>query len=121
MKLRRRAVGTIGALAAFVFVALAQQTVDTELKHLTVPIMTGDRPVVATALSIERGSAYPSAIQLRGSVEIKTPICFAAEPKGETVCDGYMILRADEATLHEDTGKIEARGNVTVSPHERAK
>jgi lipopolysaccharide assembly outer membrane protein LptD (OstA) len=40
-----------------------------------------------------------SAIQLRGDVEIKTEL---------------MVLRADEADYHEDTGEIEARGSVRV-------
>jgi lipopolysaccharide assembly outer membrane protein LptD (OstA) len=47
---------------------------------------------------LDRGK-NTSAIQLRGDVEIKTEL---------------MVLRADEADYHEDTGEIEARGNVRV-------
>jgi hypothetical protein len=31
-----------------------------------------------------------------------------------------MILRAEEATFHEDTGRIEAHGAVTVIPLQHA-
>ena len=77
---------------------------------------------MASAFEIERGERYPSVIQLKGKVEIRTPICLAADAKGgATVCDGYMVVRADEASLDENTGKIEAHGAVIVSPHEPAR
>ena len=115
MKSLRYAVGIVWALAA-----LAQQTSDTELKHITASPASGERTVTLSAREIERGPHYPSVIRLREKVEIKTPICMTVDSEGE-VCDGYMILRADEATYHEDTGKIEASGNVSVLPHEHVK
>ena len=57
----------------------------------------------------------PSVIHLKGSVEIKTPVCVATGKGNEQLCAGYVILRTDEAEFHEDSGRIEARGNVTVS------
>jgi hypothetical protein len=53
---------------------------------------------------------------LKGEVEITTPICVPMGTKGKLACDGYMVLRADEAELREDTGEIQARGNVNVTP-----
>jgi len=87
-----------------------------EQKHLTVAPLNGNRAVSLTALSIERGVRYPSVIDLKGAVEIRTPVCIPVGKKGAPVCDGYMIVRADEAAFHEDTGAIEAHGRVTVTP-----
>ena len=85
-------------------------------KHLSVATLHGNRPISVQALSIERGLHYGDVIHLKGAVEIKTPVCLAVGKKGALVCEGAMILRADEADLHEDTGEIEARGNVRVTP-----
>lgn len=86
-----------------------------ELKHLTASI-NALRPSSLTALSIERGTNYPSLIRLKGSVEIKTPVCLPVGNDGAPVCDGEMIVRADEAEFHEDTGEIQAHGNVQITP-----
>ena len=85
-----------------------------ELKHILVAPKNGGRTVSLAALSIERGGSYPSVIHLLGNVEIKTPVCIPVGPK--SVCDGEMILRADRAEFHEDSGKIDAHGDVTVTP-----
>jgi len=87
-----------------------------QMKHLSVATLRGNRPVSVQALSIERGMHYGDVIHLKGQVEIKTPFCMATGKNGELVCAGHMVLRADEADLHEDTGEIEARGNVRVTP-----
>ncbi len=64
---------------------------------------------------IEREGDYPAVIHLKGSVEIKTPVC-TKEGQGSALhCDGYVVLRADQADLREDSGQIEARGNVRVT------
>jgi lipopolysaccharide assembly outer membrane protein LptD (OstA) len=89
------------------------------VKHLSVATLHGNRPVSVQAINIERGMRYGEVIHLKGNVEIKTPVCLAAGKKGALVCEGAMILRADEADLHEDTGEIEARGNVRVTPLQR--
>ena len=78
--------------------------------------VSGGRPTTLTAFEIERVGHYPSAVHLKGAVEIKSPVCFRVGKRGELVCDGEMIVQADEATFHEDSGQIEARGAVTVIP-----
>ncbi|MDQ6664059.1 MAG: hypothetical protein M3Z23_06670 [Acidobacteriota bacterium] len=100
----------------------ANLVIGQEQKHLTAVPLSGGRAATLTALNIERGGQYPSAIHLTGGVEIKTPICLPAGRHGKLICDGSMILRADEATYHEDSGEIEASGSVTVTPlrHEPA-
>jgi len=94
--------------------ALAQ-----EQKHLSAPTVNGIRPVLLSALSIERGAEYPSLVELKGNVEIRTPVCYlTSKTPGQMthVCIGESILHADEAVFHEDTGEVEARGKVTVTP-----
>jgi hypothetical protein len=90
-----------------------------EVKHLTVFPVNGIRPVLLSALSIQRGAEYPSVVELRGDVEIRTRLCVmqgdTAARKGAMVCDGEMVVRADDAVFHEDTGTVEATGKVTFS------
>ena len=95
----------------------AQDNPAGQLKHLSVPVSTNIRPLSVAAMQIERTMAYPSIIHLKGSVEIRTPVCLHTKPEnGQTsACDGYMVVRADEADLHEDTGQIEASGNVKIT------
>lgn len=101
---------------AFLTLAMGQESVS-ELKHVIIPQPNGGRGVYLAALNVERGVAYPTVVKLSGNVEIKTPVCMPASKKGANlVCDGYMIVRTDEALFHEDTGQIEAHGNVTVTP-----
>ena len=87
-----------------------------ERKHLTVPPLNGGRAVALSALSIERGVSYPSVVKLKGNVEIRTPVCLPVGQDSALVCDGEMIVRADEAEFSESTGEIQAHGNVTVTP-----
>jgi len=105
-------------VCAIAFVALAMgQEPAPELKHVIVPQPHGGRGVYLAAQSIERGVEYPTVVKLSGNVEIKTPVCLPALKKGANmVCDGEMVVHADEAEFHEDTGQIEAHGNVTVTP-----
>lgn len=97
-------------------VLLAQSS--PELKHLPVAPQQGATAVTVSARDIEREARYPSVIHLTGSVEIKMPVCMRPRPN-EMTCDGEMVLRADEADFHEDTGRIEARGNVSLTPTHR--
>jgi hypothetical protein len=94
--------------------AMAQEA--PQLKHLTVAPANSNRPVAMSALSIQRGANYPSVIELRGSVEIRTQVCLPVRKKGEMVCGKGIIVHADEALFHEDTGEIEAHGKVLVTP-----
>ncbi len=96
--------------------ALGQDDKAVEVKHLTAAPQNGSRTVALAALSIERGAHYPSVVKLKGNVEIKTPVCLPVGKESELVCEGYMVVTADEAEFHEDTGQIEARGNVSVTP-----
>jgi len=93
-----------------------------EQKHLTTAPLSGGREVRMSANDIARTGEYPALIHLKGAVEIRTPACLPVGKNRSLVCDGVMILRADEATFHEDSGQIEAQGAVTVVPlfHEQA-
>ena len=76
--------------------------------------------VTMEADHIERGPSYPSVIRLKGNVEIKTKTVSrpgrspgtASPSAGEALM--IMMVRADEADYHEDSGEIEARGKVRV-------
>lgn len=83
-----------------------------ELKHLSVPTMTSIRPLEVAALDVQRQSRV---LHLKGAVEIKTPVCLLIDRSNVQMCSGYVILRADEADLHEDTGQVEAKGNVKMT------
>jgi len=100
------------------FLALAMgQDAAPELKHMIVPQANGSRGVSLAAFNIERGVEYPTVVKLSGNVEIKTPVCVPARKKGANmVCEGAMVVHADAAEFHEDSGQIEAHGNVTVTP-----
>ena len=105
------------ACASIALLTLATgQDMTSEMKHLTIAPLKGDRAVALTALRIERGVAYPSVIRLWGNVEIKTPVCLPVGKKGALICDGEMIVRADEAQFREDTGEIQPSGHVMVMP-----
>jgi hypothetical protein len=90
------------------------QDVSDQQKHLIAFVVNGWANKLS-ATSIERGTEYPTIIYLRGNVEVQAPEC----PLGlnaPRACDNYMILHADSAEFHEDTGQIEAHGNVSVVP-----
>lgn len=89
--------------------------------HLVVALASGSR-VSLTANSIVRDGDYPSVIRMAGAVEIQSQVCLPIGTDGKLVCDGYTIVRAEAATFHEATGKIEAAGSVTIMPlqHEPA-
>ncbi len=61
--------------------------------------------------SIERGVRYPSVIQLRGNVQITSRTVVSHSPLTLMI----MVVRADEADYHEDSGEIEARGSVQIT------
>jgi hypothetical protein len=96
---------------AFAISTLAAQ----EIKHVVVPIDSSERAVLASALEVVRDLPYNGVIHLKGSVEIKMPVCIKIGPNNAKQCEGYVILRAEEADVHADSGKIDARGNVTVT------
>jgi lipopolysaccharide assembly outer membrane protein LptD (OstA) len=108
---------SLAALAVCTLALTAQDNPAGQLKHLYVPTSTSVRPVSVAAKEIEKGLPSPSVIHLKGSVEIKTPVCLLTNPGNRQtwVCDGSVVLRADEADFHEETGQIEARGNVKIT------
>lgn len=87
-----------------------------EQKHAIGVPVNGSWPATLAAQSIERGVEYPTVVRLTGNAEIRMRVCLPVGQDGKPTCDGYMIVRADEAQFHEDTGQIEARGNVVVTP-----
>jgi lipopolysaccharide assembly outer membrane protein LptD (OstA) len=103
------------ALIVCTLALTAQNQPAAQLKHLSVPTTTNANPISVAALDIEREGLYPAIIHLKGSVEIKTPVCVKAGRDGALNCDGYVVLHADQADFHEDSGQIEARGNVKVT------
>jgi lipopolysaccharide assembly outer membrane protein LptD (OstA) len=68
-----------------------------------------------TAIDIERVGAYPSVVHLKGNVKLRT-CTFTTKERGKRICGGFILLQADELTYHEDTGKMEANGSVSVTP-----
>ena len=112
------------AAAAFAVSAVltAQDNPTAQLKHLYILTDSSLRPVAIAAMNVEQGLHYPSVIHLTGNVEIRTPVCLPRDPgngqsgnKQTSTCDGSMVLRADAADFHEDTGQIEATGNVKIT------
>ena len=94
-----------GQFAAFCPPALGQETQPSkQMLHLP------SGPAMLAALSIERGTSYPSVIHLKGNVEIKVKTVVREHPLGLMI----MEVHADEADYHEGTGEIEARGKVHV-------
>ena len=64
---------------------------------------------------MDRPVRYPSVIRLKGEVEIKMPVCVVTGPGTAQRCSGEIVVHADEAELHEDTGRIEAKGATTIA------
>jgi hypothetical protein len=85
-------------------------------KHFMTAPMSGGRNVSMAANNISRSGQYPASIQLTGEVEIKTPACLPLGKGGKLICGGEMIVRSDQATYHEDSGQIDAKGSVTIVP-----
>jgi lipopolysaccharide assembly outer membrane protein LptD (OstA) len=107
----------IAVWAVCILTAAAQEKPADQLKHLSVPTVTSVRPVTIAAMEIDKQPTYPSVMYLTGNVEIRTPVCLLLKPDDARtyVCDGSVVLRADKATFHEDTGQVEASGNVRVT------
>ena len=94
---------------------VAQDRQDGQLKHLSALIVSSFRPFELAAIEIQRGVQYPSVIHLKGAVEIKIPMCVGTGQGNAHSCAGEVVVRADEAELHEDTGQIEGKGMVTIT------
>ncbi len=108
-------------LTIFTAAVKPQETANAELKHIMATAMNGGRGARLSAQNIERGVTYPSVIELRGKVEIKVPVCLPVGKDSALVCDGEMVVTADQAEFYEDTGAIDAHGKVSVTPLRHAK
>jgi len=90
-----------------------------EPKHVTVPTDTNVQPIHVSAREIVREVAreqpYSSVLNLKGGVEIKTPVCIASGRNNAQQCSGYLVFRADEADMNEQSGRIESRGQATLT------
>ena len=119
--MKRLIVGVLIAcpLTMLVFQAMCQDT-KAEALHMLIGTPQGHR-VELTATSIERDVSSKETqltLHLKGNVTIRLITCV---PSGkDNACEGAMVLRADEAEYHQDTGEFEARGNVRVIPHRPA-
>jgi hypothetical protein len=109
---------SLAALAACTLSLTAQNYPAGQMKRLSIPTTTSVQPISVAALEIEREGLYPAIIHLKGSVEIKTPVCLKAGQSQALYCAGYVVLHADQADFHEGSGQTEARGNVTVTREE---
>jgi hypothetical protein len=121
MKLLPLNVVVASSLAIFLPHAASSQ--DTAPGRLNVPAFTQSGRTTLAAESIVREdpanpglSPFASLVHLRGNVVVRT-CCVQFPPSKESPNPpiSYMILRADEADYHGDTGEIEARGAVRVS------
>ena len=94
------------ALAVCFVAAAADQ------KHLR--ISTSDHVVVDMAANSMETDSSPSTtiVHLKGSVEIRMRWAYGSPER--------MVMHADAADFHEDTGQVEARGNVTMTPVKEA-
>jgi non-heme chloroperoxidase len=106
---------TFIAAAVFVIAVTAQDRSSEQLKHIYVPVASSAQPLVVAAMEIVRPVQYPSVIHLKGSVEIRMPVCVVTGPGNAQNCAGEIVFEADEADLHEDTGQIEAKGGARIT------
>jgi lipopolysaccharide assembly outer membrane protein LptD (OstA) len=61
-------------------------------------------------------SPVASLVHLQGNVEIRTCcVSYQSSVENPNPRSGYVILNADEADYHEETGEIEAHGTVRIS------
>ena len=112
----------LGVACVCLSLATGQQSRESsELKHLMASPVNSMRPVSLAALAIERGVEYPSVVKLKGDVRIDTPVCLPVGIRRSLVCDGKMIVRADQAEFDEKTGEIRAQGNIVVTPLQHEK
>jgi hypothetical protein len=76
-----------------------------ELKHFFINSPKG----WSVSISAENMAREAMILHLKGGVEIKTAI-------GQDAPRQFLLLHADEADFHIDTGAIEPRGNVILRP-----
>jgi hypothetical protein len=87
------------------------------LKHvLIVNAQNVGHSASVAALSVVRvGEPSHSLIHLKGNVVIRVPFCVSPKKGARPVCDGYMVIHADQADFQEDTGNITNMSNATMT------
>jgi lipopolysaccharide assembly outer membrane protein LptD (OstA) len=71
----------------------------------------GGTSAVFSVIRIPTHEERSRLLHLKGNVQIATKIVAQDAPLSLMI----MVVRADEADYHEDTGEIEARGSVQVN------
>lgn len=99
------------ALAALAYTSLL---LSQEAKTLVVPL-ANTRGLTVTAQEILRETPYPATIHAKGNVEIRSPFCVRTYPGNALTCEGYLVIHADQADIHEATGQIDPQGHVTIT------
>jgi lipopolysaccharide assembly outer membrane protein LptD (OstA) len=120
------ALGLVIASTAFAPQVIGQENKPTEQKEpLHLSGGTERANINFAAESIERqdsptpsASPYASVVRLKGNVVIRTCCVQKGIGQGKRQKNQpkqLVIMHADEADYHQDTGEIEARGNVRVN------
>ena len=78
----RRKKGVVMRYAVLVFLCFGCAALGQEQKHILTVAVNGKFPTTLTALDIERVGQYPSAVHLKGAVEIKSPVCLPFGKRG---------------------------------------
>jgi hypothetical protein len=100
----------VGVVLMFQFPVVCQEN---QLKHVLISPPDGGPAISLEGLEISRDistTASAHAVELKGRAQIRTTLCGHEVPNRKMV-----VLRADTAIYHEDTGEIEANGNVHVT------
>ena len=95
-----------GCLAVLLF-SVPQKAVSQSLERLNLKTGAVDIKASDIGLKLNQGGI----VRLRGNVEIATNITVSHSPVQLLI----MAVSADEVDYHEDSGEIEARGNVKMS------
>ena len=116
----------LGSMVAFSCAILLPQVGSSQgasLSRLYFPASTRTARINLAAESIVREdpppsgpNGYASLVRLQGNVEIRT--CCVQMPSSKdnpNPARAYIIMHADQATYHIDTGEVEARGTVRVN------
>ena len=96
----------LAALGICTLTLAAQDYPAGQLKRLSVPIATSPSPLSVAALEIEREGDYPAILHLKGSVEIKTPVCVNAGPGN---CHALRRIRRAPRRCRRISTRIRAR------------
>jgi hypothetical protein len=109
------------ACSLAIFLPHAASSQDAAASRLYVPGYANSGRMTLAADSIVREdppnpgpSPLASIIHLRGHVEVRT-CCVQFPTSKPDPPKAYVIVRADEADYHGDTGEIEARGVMRIS------